>query len=204
MPGTKQVLNGKLLFSYSLSFPHRRSLPNIVLMMPSCIFTFCGPPLLNKTCRNPYIQDLTFRTLYKMLPPQVYIHHSPVVLQTSFVLIICLFLSALLWVTGSYISQIPLPTAFPVKQCPKTGGQDKGRNQGISLPLCLGLGCGSAISQLPPDSPPIGPGFWVLVTPSPPIVPLALGVIEVSYYCNLWVAYIFSISITCVIIPYIK
>lgn len=107
--------------------------------------------------------------------------------QTPFVLIICLFLSALLWVARSYISRIPLPTTFQVRQCPKTGEQ-KGRSQGIYLPHCPELGCGSAISQNPPGSLLTnGPDFWVLVTPSPPIPSLALGVIEVSRCCHLWV-----------------
>lgn len=52
------------------------------------------------------------------------------------------------------------------------------------------LGWGSAISQSPPGSPlPLnGPGFWVLVTPSPPKDPVARRVTEVSYFSNLWVA----------------
>lgn len=129
-------------------------------------------------------------------------HHitPPLMLQTSFVRVICLFLTALLSTTGNDISQ--MPNDFAARHWPKTRGGEA-RSQGISLPLCLGLGCSSAISHLPPGNlPPLDtPGFWVLGTPSPLIIPLALGVIEVSYYCNIWVAYTF---ITCVTIPHIK
>lgn len=92
VPSTWQVLKGKLLFPV-LHLPHWGSLPKTVLMMPFCFFTFYGLPLPNKTWGNPYIQDLTFKT--KMTPPGVYIRHSPLMLQTSVVLVICLFLSLL-------------------------------------------------------------------------------------------------------------
>ena len=115
---------------------------------------------------------------YKMTPPGVYIHHSPAHAPN----VICaghlpISLTALLWTTGNDISQ--MPNDFAVRHWPKTRAGEA-RSQGISLPLCLGLGCSSAISHLPPGNlPPLDtPGFWVLGTPSPLIVPLALGVID--------------------------
>lgn len=147
IPGTWQVLKGKLLFPCSPSSPLGKSSKWFEQCL--CFFTFCSLPLPNKTWGNPCVQDLTFMT-YKGHHHRLMFPYCPAYAPN------CLFaghlpvsLTALLWALRNDISQ--MPNWLSSETLTLRGGQ-KGR--GCFSPLWLGLGCSSAISQLPPGSPP--------------------------------------------------
>lgn len=111
--------------------------------------------------------------LHKRTPPQAYVPHCPAYAPN------CLFaghlpvsLTALLWASRN-ISQMPNWLSSETL----TWEEDRRREEGVSFPLWLGLGCSSAISQLPPGSPP---PLRILGSRNNTSshVPLALGVIR--------------------------
>ena len=101
--------------------------------------------------------------LHKRTPPQAYVHHSPAFAPNYlFAGHLPVSLTALLWTSRNDISQMPNWLSSETL----TWEEDRRREEGISLPLWLGLGCSSAISQLSPGNPP---PLRILGTPPPPM-----------------------------------
>ena len=98
--------------------------------------------------------------LHKRTPPQAYVPHCPAYAPN------CLFaghlpvsLTALLWASRN-ISQMPNWLSSETL----TWEEDRRREEGVSFPLWLGLGCSSAISQLVTSDKSLR-NLWSLAVP---------------------------------------